>query len=183
MKLGQEPMEVDMIATEHVTEIILGWDWLHTMGAIWNFQMAEVMLRGQYFSLESWKSSGWCRQIICREDVVIPARSEVLVPGKVVYHRLSAVTEAPDVYWGTQPTTSTGGARIPGVLVSGKQTDVPMRVLNTSNSNMQLCASERLGVLCEVDVVCSAMDFVNNSDDDKYDEVIDDLVNGTSDEV
>ena len=24
MKLGQEPMEVDMIATEHVTEIILG---------------------------------------------------------------------------------------------------------------------------------------------------------------
>jgi len=77
MKLGQESMEVGMIATEHITEIILGWDWLHTMGAIWKFQTGEVMLRRQYFSLESKKSSGWCRQIICREYVEVEAGGSV----------------------------------------------------------------------------------------------------------
>src|SRR5208282_724261 len=105
MKLGQEPMEADMIATEHVTEIILGWDWLHAMGAIWNFQSGEVMLRGVNFPLESRKSLGWCRQIICREDVILPARSEVLVPGKVVYRRLGAAADEPSALWGTRPMT------------------------------------------------------------------------------
>jgi len=49
MRLGREMLEIDMIATEHVTEIILGWDWLHAMGAIWNFQSGEIMLRGVNF--------------------------------------------------------------------------------------------------------------------------------------
>jgi len=174
---------VSMIASEHVMEIILGLDWLQKMGAIWNFQASEVLLRGKYYSLESKNAVKWCRRVVCTESIMVPPRTEMMIPTKVVSHRLNVAGPQPYTCWATLPKMSSHGLHIPSIFMNDDQWDMSVRVVNTSRQDISVAVGESLTTLQGVDVVkqsTSAEGMRNNHLDDT---VIQDMMRGIPDEV
>jgi len=142
-----------MIASEHVVEIILGLDWLQMMGAIWNFQASEVLLRGKYYSFESQNAAKWCRRMACTESVMVPPRTDMMIPTKVVSSRLNGAGPQPYMCWATLPIMSMHGLHVPSIAMNDDQWDMPVRVVNTSRENIPVIVGESLTTLQGVDVV------------------------------
>src|SRR5678815_3754048 len=65
------------LVAEHLSEMILGLEWLQKQKAIWNFSEKSLCLQGQVFPLFSLPSSTKCRRIAVSTDVQVPARSEI----------------------------------------------------------------------------------------------------------
>ena len=66
---------------------------------------------------------------VLQEDVSVPARSQVGVPGKIVFR---GRPESQDkLWWGTKPTTIAKGVHVARTLTSVDQfDDLPVRLMN-----------------------------------------------------
>jgi len=50
-KLGGQDIEIEGLVSEHVSDIMVGIDWLQANGAVWNFAEGEISLNGQAYPL------------------------------------------------------------------------------------------------------------------------------------
>ena len=89
--LGVRRLMVDALVTEHVIEMIIGVSWLREHRAKWDFYNNKISIDGIKYKLYSKHEDLWCRRIIVADDVIVPARSEYIVPMNVAYRDMSAI--------------------------------------------------------------------------------------------
>ena len=91
-----------------------------------------------------------CRRIILQEDVVVPARSEVNVPCKVVF---SSPLKCQGTSWSTRPSPIKSGVYVARSLTPEDRYDIPVRVMNVQQSPCVIKARTEVGELEVVEVV------------------------------
>ena len=128
------------LVSEHVSEVMLGVDWLTRNKVKWNFDEAGVELGGHYHRLCSRpKGQPWCRRVILQDSAEVPARSQVNLPCRVVFH--GRQIEKQGQHWGTEPTMLGLGLHVGRTLTpTDKFSDIPIRVMNVNNEPKQMTA-------------------------------------------
>jgi len=83
-KGNYETVMTDLV-TEHVFEVMLEIDWLTENQAMWEFVHSQICIGNQCYQLRVQTGNRqWCRRVMLQEDVVIPARSEMDLPTRIV---------------------------------------------------------------------------------------------------
>ena len=78
------------LVTEHVSEVLLGIDWLTENNADWNFRDGSVSLNGYRHKLNTRpKGQKWCRRVVVQEDTEVSPRSEQNLGCRVMFHGAS----------------------------------------------------------------------------------------------
>jgi len=73
--VGDFPIEIKGLVTDHVSTAMLGIDWLLDNDVIWNFNSGETELGGRTFRLLSRKiRQNWSRRVILTGDTVVPPK-------------------------------------------------------------------------------------------------------------
>ena len=131
--VGDFTSTVTGLVSDHIAEVMLGVDWLEDNNASWDFRQATVRLGRHHHSLRRRRGPRqWCRRVILQEDVSVPARSQVDVPGKVVFRGRPESQDDP--LWGTKPTTITKGVHVARTLTPVDQfDDLPVRLMNVQS--------------------------------------------------
>jgi hypothetical protein len=85
--------------SDHVAEVMLGLNWLHEHGCIWDFTQGTIKLVGHTYPLHGRQAAGWIPRRVLQESLVIPPRSEVGAATTVVLRSLETASD-----WMTEPT-------------------------------------------------------------------------------
>jgi predicted aspartyl protease len=125
----------------HISEAMLGIDWLDQNKAQWDFNAGTITLDGNTFDLRR-RPEGDKRvcRIFAQRNIDVPAYSEAIVPGSITYPSRDVV----DREWAIEPNTLRSGLQIARVLLPSRMSDVPVRVLNTSDHPITIQADEEL---------------------------------------
>jgi len=76
-RFGNYPIKIRGLVSRHVTDLMLGTDWLKENNATWSFATDEVVIAGRAFRLiERQDKHNWCRRVIIANDSVEPERSQ-----------------------------------------------------------------------------------------------------------
>jgi transposase InsO family protein len=118
------------LVSDHVSEVMLGVDWLTVNNAMWDFRGTTVRLGGRDHNLRSLRSEqNWCRRVVLQEDVEVPPRAQMDVPTKVVFRGRPAAGK--DLHWGTKSVSTAEGIHVARTLMpTDRYADVPVRVMN-----------------------------------------------------
>jgi hypothetical protein len=147
--LGGEHVDIPCLVNDHVSEVMLGLDWLHEHDCLWDFSQGTVKLDGRFYPLYGRRAAGWVRRCVLAESVVIPPRSEVNAATTVV---LRSLETAPD--WMTEPrTVKASGVCVARTLVPNRGSDVPVRLLNLDGKSVRLDVGTVLSDLRPAEVV------------------------------
>jgi hypothetical protein len=73
--LGKSQIYIRCLVSDHVTEVMLGLNWLQEHGCIWDFTQGTVKLDGQTYPLYGRQVAGWVRRCVLQDSLVIPPRS------------------------------------------------------------------------------------------------------------
>ena len=185
-RIGLHETTVCGLVSDHVSEVILGLDWLAVNKVTWDFGHNRIQLGGQQFTLRLKHSSDhWCRRVVLNADTVIPPRSQVDLSTHVVFHSSSDWKSTAE--WATEPKIIHPGVYSARTLVSSTSiADVPVRVMNVKPQSVRIKAGTNLADLQPVEVdesesVCSASTTTKPTVIDKLNvpEFVRDLVNGS----
>ena len=109
--IGQLITEITGLVSKHVTEPMLGIDFLVENGAVWDFNNSVITFGDQTFMLHPRQDKHqWCRRVVLQESVVVPPRSQVNVPTKVEVNKLPTKYDNAD--WGTEPSPVRAGLHV-----------------------------------------------------------------------
>jgi len=140
--VGSSPVIISGLVSEHVTEIMLGTDWLKENEVQWDFLRGEVTIQGEVYKLAARRTRGdWCRRVVAARDVTIPPCSQLDMPTKAVYHQLQTSSDMvqQEVTWATETSEVRKGLLVARTLLPNRADEIPVRVLNTSNTPVHLC--------------------------------------------
>jgi len=153
LTIGNFVTDVTGLVSDHVSEVMLGIDWLVANNAIWNFRRSSIWLGGQSFSLvNKTDRKTWCRRVTLQENVVVPPRAEADIPTKVVFHRLP--TAADDGLWGTDLNYINPGLHVARTVIpENRWSDLPIRVMNVSEEPIFLRSGSTVADLHQVEIV------------------------------
>ena len=154
MQVGRYRTNITGLVSEHVAEVMIGIEWMTANKLKWEFGEKQVLIAGKNYKLKA-KSQNeqWCRRVTIQENVMIPPRSEVDVPTRVMFRHWTD-SQTKDEHWGTQPTVLQQGMYVSGTLIpEDRLCDIPIRVLNISQEFVRLTAGRRLADLHAVTVV------------------------------
>jgi len=159
---GQFVTEVTGLVSKHVTEPMLGIDFLVENGAVWDFSISLIRFGARTFLLHPRQDKHqWCRRVVLTEDAVVPARSQVNVSTKVEVHKLPTLYDGAD--WGTEPSNVKAGLHVSQTLVpQNAWFDVPLRVMNVKTEPVRLNAGTVIASLQPVEVVEKASSHDKN---------------------
>ena len=118
LELGPLILPTRFLVSDHVTEVMLGFDFLKSNKIQWNFDSDELSIQGIDFKLCTAVNSGWHLRVVLETDVRIPSNCEIDVPASVLVRRIS-VAEA----WMTEATEIQSGLCSVRSLVSNKGLD------------------------------------------------------------
>ena len=151
------------LVTEHVSEIMLGIDWLVENQATWEFDKSRIKLGDAYHNLRHRTQPNlYCRRVMLQEDVVIPARSEMDLPTKVILNRLLGEMPTEGVEWGTEPGSPRPGLHVSRAIIpSSRLTDIPVRVMNVHTEPMFIKSGTTVSDLHPVTVVSPVQENVS----------------------
>jgi len=136
--VGQYTTQIVGLVSEHVSEPMLGIDFLTENKAYWNFNNSTIRLGNQEYTLHSRHDKRqWCRRVVLMEDVVVPARSEINVQTKVQFNKLPSLEV--DADWGTEPMHVRDGLHTSRTLIPRNVwSDIPVIVMNVSEQSIAL---------------------------------------------
>jgi len=196
LTVGNIKTEVTGLISRHVSEPMLGIDWLVANGIIWDFSKSTIWIDGKPILLHSkTDKKSWCRRVILQESVVVPARSEANVLTEVVFQKLP--TSEDDGMWGTEPSCIGPGLHVSRTLVpDDRWSDLPVRVMNVSECPITLKSGTTVAELQPVELVNSGTSNpteISDSQrtvpksvahmDDKVPDFIEKLIDGVDDSL
>jgi len=153
IEIGRYYTQVEGLVSEHIPEPMLGIDFLKGIKAVWDFERGQLWIADQAYELHHRALRNlWCRRVVLEDDVIIPARSEMIVPTKMQFRKMSGGVYEPD--WSTESTCVKEGLHVSRTLVPRDVwTDIPVRVMNVKEEPMTLKANTVMSNLQEVEVV------------------------------
>ena len=95
-------MTITGLVSPNVNEVMLGIGFLKQAGAIWNFDLGEVVLSRYRHKLHSRGQQSWCRRVVLQNDTVVPGESEMDLSTLVQYNDLSGPKINEPVDWVTE---------------------------------------------------------------------------------
>ena len=183
--VGSSSVTISGLVSEHVVEIMLGIDWLRENEAQWDFVREEVTIHGATYRLAARRTRGqWCRRVIAAQDITIPPCSQLDVPTKAVYRQLHTSTKPmhEEVSWATETSEIRRGLLVARTLLPNRADEIPVRVLNASNTPVHL---NRGTFVSELLPVTPMADQQSQQKKDLLTEkeIIDDIVSRVDEEV
>jgi len=153
LSIGSFTTTITALVSEHVSEPMLGIDFLVNNQVIWDFAKLTVIIHGIPHKLCSKQNRHrWCRRVVVQKTTTLPARSETVLPTKVQFKKMPDLSI--DVNWCTSIGEMRDGIQVSRTLVpSGVWSDVPVRVLNTGVTDVKLQANLPVSDLEQVEVV------------------------------
>ena len=189
--VGQYTTQVVGLVSEHVSEPMLGIDFLTENKAHWDFDNSTIRLGNQDYTLHSRHDKRqWCRRVVLMEDAVVPGRSEINVQTKVQFNKLPSL--AGDEDWGTEPMHIRCGLHTSRTLIPRNVwSDIPVRVMNVSAQSIALESGTPIADLQQMEVVKGIEEAdadstkINYVDDSQQhtSEVVQKLVDGVDDSI
>ena len=181
--IGQHVFRVNGYVTNQVAEVILGVDFLQEHEASWSFSRSEITLLDSVFRLRHRHNPGWIRRIVASEDVVIPGRSECLVPADVVYSGAPTRAVVDDGEWITETAQPVSGLFVSRAIMPERSNELPVRVLNINKDDISLPAGLLLANLEPANDSTSADCSPDNSVELLRSQMIADLVSRIDNDV
>ena len=155
---GKHRFLINGLVTDHVAEIMLGFDHLKSHGAVWNFKEDQIELDGFVHKLCGRDGPVWCRRVTLQSDCDIPPKSEVVLPTKVVYNDLTQIRGSKELRWATEARVLPCGFRVARTLLPVGDVDIPVRALNASPKTVHLQAHTVISTLEPVELCCPDVD-------------------------
>ena len=153
VNIGHYSTRATGLVSQHVSEPMLGIDFLTENKVVWDFDKSLIWIANKSYLLHprSDKSS-WCRRVVLQENIVIPARSEVVLPTKMQFRRLP--NELNDDDWSTELSHVKDGLHVSRTLIPRNSwTDIPVRIMNVKREPMSLKTDTVISHLQQVEVV------------------------------
>jgi len=121
---------------------------------IWELGASRIRIGSHSFKLKSKPNKGAARRVELQQDVIMPPRSEMNLPTKVIGRLWEKTND--EAQWGTIPTAIQKGLCVSGTLVpDSRLQDVPVRAVNVTTEAIYLSARRNLADLQPVEV-CEA---------------------------
>ena len=187
IRIGKYSGMLTGLVSEHVVDVMFGIDWLVKSKAVWDFANSRVRIADDYHQLHGRRKGGrCCRRVLLQEDVVVPARSEINLPSKVVLSSLSD-DSAYEQEWVTDSGLLTQGLYISRTLIPGSRlADIPVRVMNVRSEPVLLKGGTMMSSLQPVTVMGPVPLHEVPNEPSVLEEVpqfVQDLVDGVDDSV
>jgi hypothetical protein len=145
LKLGKLVVPMRALVSDHVSEGMLGYDWLAENDYYWGFKNGQVKIRNQEFKLRTRMSTNNCCRVTVQEDVVIPRQSETVIPTKILFDTIGeSLYSGRDVEFATIPSEIRGGLYVARTMVPHQCAGVPLRILNCTCKAVHLKKGNRL---------------------------------------
>jgi transposase InsO family protein len=152
MAIGDFTTSITGLVTEHVAEVMIGVDWMTANSVIWELGEGRIRIGDQCFKLESKPNKGITRRVYLQEDTIVPARSEIDLPTKVVC--CSWKEKGSDTHWGTEAAVMQKGVYVSRTLIPCDHfRDIPVRAINVTKEPVHLSAGRRVAELHTV-IIC-----------------------------
>ena len=181
-KTGGHLFNFTGFVSDQVTEVILGLDFLRAHKALWCFSRAEIILDGHSHQLRRRGKVAWARRVVATESVVVPGKSECVVPSHILFNGFPAGASEMNGEWITEQVKKLPGLYVSRVMLPDRSVDVPVRVLNIQKTEVMVPAGT---VLADLELVTSVSEPVNvqGASIDAYTGIIDDLIERTDEAV
>jgi len=184
--IGRYTTQVTGLVSQHVSEPMLGIDFLVENKAIWDFDQSTICIGDTWYMLRSRPDKRhWCRRVILQENTEIPPRSEAVVSTKVQFQRLPTASNDHD--WSTEISCAKDGFHVSRTLIPRNVwTDVPVRVMNVKGQPLSLESGTVIADLQQVEVIeTKGQSELNHFQDDSewVPEYIQKLVDGVDDSI
>ena len=152
IRIGEFETRVTGLVSEHVTDVMLGIDWVTENGAVWEFAESRLRIGRTYHDLNARPGQGgWCRRMSLEDDTIIPPRSAMTVATKVIcrpWKPSAACTQ-----WVAERTTLAPGVYVSRTLVSAERLrDVRVRIVNDLQELVRLAARTTVAELQPITV-------------------------------
>ena len=82
------PFKANLLVTDCVDELMLGFDWLCENRCHWLFDQSILIVHGKYVSLKSRPSHAMVRRVYVHEDTLVPPGVETNVPVDLTWSSL-----------------------------------------------------------------------------------------------
>ena len=132
----------DLLVSEDVQELMLGYDWLVAQCARWHFDERVLVVRGKAIPLKVRRSRASVRRIYVRERTTIPSSTEQNVPIRMVHSSL----RTPEADWLVDPRTLSDKVFLARVLLPGRDECAAVRVVNLSDKPYNMEQGVSLGL-------------------------------------
>jgi len=158
VRLGSTVILSRFIVSDNIIEPILGIDWLRTNADNWDFSSDRLGIAGRYWPLVSQSSTSACRRVVAVTDNNIPARSQVVLEGRI---ELPGFVPEPESDWMVESADKESGLCVARILVPRRLHQVPVMVCNVSNVAITVQAGD---VISEVSAVRCLPDVADAAD-------------------
>ena len=142
-------MSANLIVSDDVSELMLGYDWLVEQGARWHFDERVLVLHGQRVPLQERRSRASVRRVYVRERTEVRPGSEQNVPVRMIH----SSWRTPEADWLVAPQQLADKVYTARVLLPGNDEFAAVRVVNLSDRPYSLDQGREVGVArvaCEV---------------------------------
>ena len=131
------PLRVGMnfIVSDQIDELLVGIDWLRENECVLSFADSTIELKGYRFRLLKKTKTGTSNRVILEENVTLPAKSEMIVSGKVVYA---------DLHKRTSESLITGNKECRPVVVTNKDVALQDGTCDVANEIAYIISRRRL---------------------------------------
>jgi len=173
--IGDIPVAVNGLVSEHVHEVMLGYDWMRDNRVMWNFIDGEIVVLGQTFKLQSGGSDvQWCRRAVLTDDVLVPPKSQMDVTARTVFNCVNTTSDSPPEVWSTRPSEVKDGVLVARTLLPDRTSELPIRILNTTDIPVKVCRHTVLSNLEPVEPVSMTTEPLSATpaDDDVIEEMV-----------
>ena len=179
-QLGPLSLTADVLVSDHVFEIMLGYDWLRKNKVVWDFDHSSITITCSHhaFRLSSRDGPNWCRRVEVQSDVVVPPRCEMDIAGKLVFQTFTSAKA-----WMTEARQVETGLCSARTIISEKCNNIPVRMINVLDTPVSLKAGSIVSELEMVEVVSNEDDMNKDLDLDYLKPMLQDLHHSVPDEI
>ena len=135
VSVGSVPTPVNLLVSDHIYELILGSDWLHSNQCVWDFPSKSLTVGGISHRLGVHQPAVTkMRRLYVRDDIRIPGRYAMSIPTTVARRTLS---DGCDNYI-IEPCSFGEGVTLSRLLISSNATDITVPMINLSDREIVL---------------------------------------------
>ena len=172
LKLGNLRIPTVALVSDHITEGLIGNDWLVKNDVCWGFGLGVIRLREQNFAMTKRKGNAVACRVVAQGSMKVPPNSEILVRSKLMFQRAGESAPSRKSYNAVlEPRELARGVYVAGVVLPSRCSNLPTRIVNTTDKAYRLKSEELLGEAQPGEVVGS-----EESDTPVTDEWLDKIV-------
>jgi len=107
---------------------------------IWDFAKDILLIHGKVFHPIPGEKSDSCRRVVATEKVIVTARSQAIVPGRVEMTRMTSDANDGHSVWTTEVSELRNGVNVARPILPERLDNLPILVLNSTDQPCEIPA-------------------------------------------